>query len=125
MYTAKSINILTDEDLIKYLTKEQVFCTKEIVNIDFKTEFESRKVYVIDSVKIERQSFVNVNGIALRASSLTGNEKKAIIKSHGITCNFHSDEPDEKFYKILKQLFIPISELYESYQHNSKLCRSF
>ena len=109
------MNILSDEDLIKYLTKEQVFCTKEIVNINFKTEFEARKVYVIASVEIERQSFINVNGVSLRTSSLTGNEKKAIIKSHGITCNFHSDEPNDKFYKKLKQLFIPVSELYESH----------
>ena len=109
------MKIKSDEELIKYLTKEQVFCTKEIQNINLKTEFEARKVYVIDSVEIERQSFVNVNGISLRSSSLTGHEKKAIIKSHGITCNFHSDEPDDKFYKTIKQLFIPISELYEAY----------
>ena len=52
------MKIKSDEELIKYLTKEQVFCTKEIQNINLKTEFEARKVYVIDSVEIERRSFV-------------------------------------------------------------------
>ena len=111
------MKIKSDEELIKYLTKEQVFCTKEIQNINLKTEFEARKVYVIDSVEIERRSFANVNGVSLLCSSLTGHEKKAIIKSNGIICNFHSDEPDDKFYKTLKKIFIPVSELYEAYNH--------
>ena len=109
------MKIKSDEELINYLTKEQVFCTIEIQNINLKTEFVAKKVYIIDSVEIERRSFVNVNGVSLCASSLTGNEKKAIIKSHGIICNFYSDEPDEKFYKTLKNIFIPVSELYEAY----------
>jgi len=47
------MNILNDNDLKKYMTKCEMYITKDIVNSNFKTEFEANRTYFIDGIDIE------------------------------------------------------------------------
>ena len=114
------MNVLSDEDLIKYLTQEQVYCTKTITDINLKPTFEAKKVYKIETVKIERPKYTMYEGIRLKNSTISGNEKnvRLIDNSNAIVSYFILDCSDFEMYAKFKHLFIPISELYEAYQHS-------
>ena len=60
------MDISTDEDLIKHLTYEQVYCTKTITDINLKPTFEAKKVYKIETVDIERPTYSMYEGIKLK-----------------------------------------------------------
>ena len=113
------MNILSDEDLIKYLTQEQVYCTKTITDINLKPNFEAKKVYKIEAVKIERPTYTMYEGIRLKNSTISGNEKqvKLIDNSNSIVSDFILNCSDLEMYGKFKHLFIPISELFEAYQN--------
>ena len=110
------MNILSDIDLINYLTKEQVFVTKDIVNIDFKPEFEKGKVYKIDTVDINHfGESTEVNNIKIKS---TDKSKDVILYSNGIRLStFKLNCSSFEMYAKFKHLFIPISELYEAYKN--------
>lgn len=116
------MNILSDEDLIKYLTQEQVYCTKTITDINLKPNFEAKKVYKIETVKIERPKYTMYEGVRLRNSTISGNEKQVRLidnsNSNSIVSDFILNCSDLEMYGKFKHLFIPISELYEAYQHS-------
>lgn len=114
------MNILSDEDLIKYLTQEQVYCSKNIADINLKPNFLKGKVYKIETVKIERPTYTMYEGIRLKNSTISGNEKQVrlIDNSNSIVSDFILNCSDLEMYGKFKHLFIPISELYEAYQHS-------
>lgn len=110
--------ISTDEDLIKYLTNEQVYCTKTITDINLMPTFEAKKVYKIEIVNIERPTYSMYEGIRLKNSTISGNEKqiRLIDNSKNVICNFIFNCSEIEMYAKLKELFIPITELYDAYQ---------
>ena len=114
------MNIFSDDDLIKYLTQEQVYCAKTITDINLKPNFLKGKVYKIETVKIERPSYTMYEGIRLRNSTISGNEKnvRLIDNSNSIVSDFILDCSNFEMYAKFKHLFIPISELYEAYQNS-------
>lgn len=112
------MNVLSDEDLIKYLTQEQVYCTKTITDINLKPNFLKGKVYKIETVKIERPKYTMYEGIRLKNSTISGNEKQVrlIDNSNSIVSDFILNCSDFEMYAKFEHLFIPITELYEAYQ---------
>ena len=113
------MNVLSDEDLINYLTNEQVYVTKTIADINLIPNFEKGKVYKIETVKIERPTFTEYHGVRLKNSVISGNEKKIrlIDNSKAIVSNFSLNCSDLEMYAKFKTLFIPISELYYAYKN--------
>lgn len=114
------MNIFSDDDLIKYLTQEQVYCTITITDINLKPNFLKGKVYKIETVKIERPKYTMYEGIRLRNSTISGNEKQVrlIDNSNSIVSDFILNCSDFEMYAKFEHLFIPITELYEAYQKN-------
>ena len=97
------MNILNDKDLTTYFSKREMYTTKEIVNSNFKTEFEANRTYFIDGIDIEWVS----NDTVI-----------CYIFSGNIVCSFHRTCTHLEFYAEMKRLFIPISEMYELWKTN-------
>ena len=95
------MNILNDKDLTTYMSKREMYTTKEIVNSNFKTEFESNRTYFIDGIDVE---WVNEYTVI------------CYIFSGKIECSFHRTTTKYGFYAEMKKLFIPISEMYEAWK---------
>ena len=95
------MEIQNDKDLIKYMSRREMFTTKEIVNSDFKTSLTSNKVYYIDGIDIEWVSDDTV---------------VCYIYSKNTTCAFNRTCSKDDFYKEMRNLFIPVAEMYEAWK---------
>jgi hypothetical protein len=95
------MNVLTDKDLEKYMSNREMYVTKEIVNSDFKTEFEAKRTYFIDKIEI---TWVSEDKVICNIYS--GQIKSSFIRS---TTKYG-------FYAEMKKLFIPISEMFEAWK---------
>ncbi|MFA5433156.1 MAG: hypothetical protein WC319_09895 [Candidatus Paceibacterota bacterium] len=95
------MNILCDNDLKEYMTKREMYATKEIVNSNFKTEFEANRTCFINGVDIEW---------------VTEDTVICYIFSGGIECSFYRTTTKYEFYAEMKKLFIPISEMYDAWK---------
>ena len=94
----KKMNILSDNDLKTYMFKKEMYVTKEIVNSNFKTEFDADSTYFIDGIDIE---WVDEDTVV------------CYIYSGNIECSFHRTCSKLDFYAEMKKLFIQIKEMYE------------
>jgi hypothetical protein len=97
-YLRKSL----DNDLVTYLSYKQMYVTKEIVSIDFQTQFSANTVYLIFKIDIH---WLNENNVCLT------------IFSEVIECNiWRTVENIEDFYNEIKSLFIPVKDLFEAWK---------
>jgi hypothetical protein len=94
------MEILNDKDLEVYFNKREMYTTKEIVNSNFKTQFEANRTYFIDGIDIE---WIDETVICY-------------IYSNDIECSFHRTCSKKEFYTEMQKLFIPIAEMYDAWK---------
>jgi hypothetical protein len=90
------MNILSYQDVEKYLQNKQVYFKKEIVNSDFKTIAESGIVHNIGKVELNR--------ISPEIVAFT-------ICINSIEVTMHEYKTDSEFFSWIRSNFIPVSEL--------------
>ena len=94
------MNILSFEDVEKYIRNKQVYFRKEICDIDFKTIAESQKVHEVGNVEVKR---ISKSTIMIE------------IKINKKTSLLTLEKTDLEFFAWIKTNFIPIKLLIENY----------
>lgn len=95
------MKILSDNDLKMYMKKKEMYATREVVNSNFQTKFEANRTYFISGIDIE---WVNENTVI------------CYIFSDAIECSFYRTSTKIHFYAEMKNLFIPISEMFDAWK---------
>ena len=95
------MNILTYLDAETYLRNKQVYFKKEIVNSDFETLAEIGKVHNVGDVELKRLSDTVV---------------AFYIQINDIETTMYEHKTDLELFAWIKQNFIPVCELVNSYQ---------
>lgn len=100
------MKIASDKELSIYMSRKEMYTTREVVNSDLKTEFLSNRTYFIDEIDI---AWVNETTVM------------CVIRSGDIACVFNRTCKKPEFYAEIKRLFIPISEMHEAWRmYNAK-----
>ena len=92
------MNLLSYQDVEKYLQNKQVYFKKEIANSDFQTIAESGKVHNVGKVQLTR---LNEQQVAFD------------LNVNGITTTMYEYKTDLELFAWVKTNFIPVCELVE------------
>lgn len=90
------MEIISYVDVETYLQNQQVYIRKEIANSDFKTIAKCSKVHNIGMVEVKR---ISENTIAFT------------IVIDGVETTMYEYKTDDEFFKWIKEVFIPVSQL--------------
>ena len=100
----------TLEDFEKLLCNDKLLCTKEIVNMNFKTIFATNTIYEPATIFITKDGKYDQRDRSVKIEIKSG-QLKATLHERGLNA-------ENELYKTLKQCFTPLNEVISIFLEN-------